>query len=81
MSGLPKAMDPHEITPDAARALLAVPATIGLYTVSGDTILAGIGRAGSRLQHRPNYVSLPDDEYFLTIGLNCEAMLVDSKTA
>jgi len=47
----------------------------------GETIVAGIGGYGVGLKHGPTYVSLPDDEDVLAIGLNRAVMLVDAKRA
>ena len=80
-ASVPKGTAPHEVTPDVARALLALPRTVGVHPVSGEPILAGIGRYGSWLKHGPTYVSLPDDEDVLTVGLNRAVMLVDTKSA
>ena len=80
-ASVPRGMDPHEITPDVTRALLALPRTVGRHPVSGERILAGIGRYGAWLKHGPACVSLPDDEDVLTIGLNRAVMLVDAKSA
>ena len=80
-ASVPRGMDLHEVTPDVARALLALPRTVGVHPVSGETILAGIGRYGAWLKHGPTYLSLPDDEDVLAIGLNRAVMLVDTKTA
>ena len=74
-------MEPHEITPDVARALLVLPRTVGVHPDTGKTILAGIGRYGSWLKHGANYVPLPDDEDMLAIGLNRAVALVDAKRA
>ena len=52
---VPRGMDPHEVTRDVARALLALPRTVGQHPVSGETILAGPGRYGARLNHGPTY--------------------------
>ena len=80
-ASVPRGMDPHDVTADVARALLALPRTVGVHPVSGETILAGIGRYGAWLKHGPTYVSLPDDEDVLAIGLNRAVMLVDTKSA
>ena len=78
---VPAGMEPHEITPDVARALLALPRTVGAHPDTGKTILAGIGRYGSWLKHGTSYVPLPDDEDVLAVGLNRAVALVDSKRA
>lgn len=41
---VPAAMAADEITPEIARALLALPRTVGLHPETGKRILAGVGR-------------------------------------
>ena len=76
---VPKGMDVHEVTLDVARALLALPRAVGVHPDSGKTILAGIGRYGAWLRHGRTYVSLPDDEDVLTVGLNRAIVLIAAK--
>ena len=78
---VPAGMEPHEITQNVARALLAMPRTVGVHPDTGKTILAGIGLYGSWLKHGTVYVPLPDDEDMLAIGLNRAVALVDAKRA
>ena len=78
---VPLGMETLEITPEVARALLALPRTVGVHPDTGKTILAGIGRYGPWLKHGAAYVSLPEDEDVLAIGLNRAVMLVDAKSA
>ena len=79
---VPSGKDAGEVKPDVARAaLLAVTHTAGVHAVSGEPILAGIGRYGAWLKRSPTYVSWPDDEDILAIGLNRAVMLADKKTA
>ena len=74
-------METLEITPQVARALLALPRTVGVHPDTGKTILAGIGRYGPWLKHGAAYVSLSEDEDVLAIGLNRAVVLVDAKSA
>ena len=76
---VPAGMEAHRITPEVARALLAMPRTVGTHPDTGKTILAGIGPYGSWLKHGTVYVPLPDDEDVLAIGLNRAVALVDAK--
>ena len=76
---VPEGMDPGEITLDVARQLLALPREVGVNPASGETILAGIGRYGPWLRHGKTFVSIPDDEDVLTIGLNRAVMLIAEK--
>ena len=78
---VPKGMAPQEITLDVARALLALPREVGIHPASGKMILAGIGRFGPWLRHGRTYVSIPNDDDVLTIGLNRAVMLVAEKEA
>ena len=78
---VPKSMDTQEITPEVARALLALPRTVGVHPDTGKTILAGIGLYGPWLKHGSAYLPLPDDDDVLTIGLNRAVALVDMKRA
>ena len=75
---VPMGMEAHEITPEVARALLALPRTVGVHPETGRTILAGIGRYGPWLKHGAAYVPLPEDEDVLAVGLNRAVMLVDT---
>ena len=76
---VPADMAADEITPEIARALLALPRTVGKHPDTGKRILAGIGRYGSWLKHGADYVGLPDDEDVLSVGLNRAVALVDVK--
>ena len=75
---VPMGMEAQEITPEVARALLALPRTVGTHPDTGKLILAGIGRYGPWLKHGAAYVPLPEDEDVLAIGLNRAVMLVDT---
>ncbi len=75
---VPMGMETDEITPEVARALLALPRTVGVHPETGRTILAGIGRYGPWLKHGAAYLPLPEDEDVLAIGLNRAVMLVDA---
>ena len=76
---VPKTMAPEEISLDVARALLALPREVGIHPASGKTILAGTGRFGPWLKHGRTYVSIPNDDDMLTIGLNRAVMLIAEK--
>ena len=76
---VPQGMGASEITLDVARRLLALPREVGVNPASGETILAGIGRYGPWLRHGETFVSIPDDEDVLTIGLNRAVMLIAEK--
>ena len=76
---VPASMEADEITPQVARALLALPRVVGVHPHTGKTIRAGIGRYGAWLKHGATYVPLPDDEDVLAVGLNRAVALVDAK--
>ena len=76
---VPASMEADEITPEVARALLALPRIVGVHPETGKTIRAGLGRYGAWLKHGANYVPLPDDEDVLTVGLNRAVALVDAR--
>ena len=76
---VPMGMETHEITPEVARALLALPRTVGVHPETGRTILAGIGRYGPWLKHGAAYLPLSEDEDVLAIGLNRAVVLVDAQ--
>ena len=48
---VPMGIEADEITPDPARALLALPRTVGTHPETGRAILAGVGRYGPWLKH------------------------------
>ena len=74
-------MEADEIAPEVARALLALPRTVGVHPQTGKTILAGLGRYGAWLKHGAIYVPPADDEDVLTVGLNRAVVLVDARIA
>ena len=76
---IPASMEADEITPELARALLALPRIVGVHPETGKTIRAGIGRYGAWLKHGATYVPLPDDEDVLPVGLNRAVALVDAR--
>ena len=76
---VPASMEADEITPELARALLALPRIVGVHPETGKTIRAGIGRYGAWLKHGATYVPLPDDEDVLAVGLNRAVALVDAR--
>ena len=75
---VPMGMEAHEITPEVASALLALPRTVGTHPETGKDILAGVGRYGPWLKHGAAYLPLPEDEDVLAVGLNRAVMLVDT---
>ncbi len=72
-------MEPRQIRPEVARAVLALPRTVGVRPDTGRTPIAGFGLYGSWLMHRASYVPLPDDEDVMVVGLNRAVALVDAR--
>ena len=56
---VPASMEADEITPELARALLALPRIVGVHPETGKTIRAGIGRYGAWLKHGAAYTPSP----------------------
>ena len=77
-ASVPGAMEPEEVTLDAALGLLALPREVGRHPVSGEPILAGLGRYGPWLRHAHLYAAVPDDDV-LSIGLNRAVHLITEK--
>lgn len=68
--GLPKGVNPANVTLEQALDLLALPRELGKHPDTGEMIEAGIGRYGPYLKHDGRFVSLPKDEDVLSVGLN-----------
>ena len=64
---VPDGMQLDDVTLDAALALLALPREVGVHPVSGERILAGIGRYGPWLRHGHIYAAIPEDDDVLTV--------------
>ena len=69
-SSLPRNMQVASIELEQALALLALPRDVGAHPENGEMITAGLGRYGPYLKYGGNYVSIPDDESVLTVGIN-----------
>ena len=70
---------PFQGTLDVARALLALPRTVGIDPSTGKPVTAGIGRYGPWVRHEGAYAAIPADEDVLTIGLNRAVTLLAEK--
>lgn len=68
--GLPKGVQPNDVTLESALSLLALPRDIGPHPETGDMIQAGIGRYGPFVKHGSDFRSLKGDDDVLTIGMN-----------
>ncbi len=68
--GLPKGLQPDDVTLDVAMNLLALPREVGTHPETGNKILAGIGRFGPYLKHGDTFKSLPAGDDVLAVGIN-----------
>ena len=67
---IPKKMDVANMNLEQGLGLLNLPREIGKHPESGVMISASIGRYGPYIKFGSAYVSIPDDDSVLTIGLN-----------
>jgi len=67
---LPRGLEPQDVTPEVARALIALPRTIGAHPESGEPVTAAIGRYGPYVKHGDDFRSLPDWRAAVTIDLD-----------
>src|SRR5690554_6447699 len=65
---LPPGVAPHDVTPEMALALIALPKTLGEHP-DGGTVDVGIGRFGPYVRHGRTYASLPKDAFVLDVTL------------
>ena len=56
-TGIPKFLDPEQITLEQALALLELPRRIGKHPETGKVVNAGVGRFGPYVQHDKKYAS------------------------
>jgi DNA topoisomerase-1 len=78
-SSLPKGLTPDDLTLEKAIALLSLPREVAKHPTSGESILAGIGRYGSYVQHGKTYANLGRDDDVLEIGANRAIDLIVAK--
>ncbi len=78
-SSIPKGTEPAAVDLDHAIKLLSLPREIARHPVSGDPILAGIGRFGPYVQHGKMYASLGRDDDVLEVGANRAIDLIVAK--
>jgi DNA topoisomerase I len=78
-SSLPRGLNADDVTLEKALKLLALPREVARHPTSGETILAGIGRYGSYVQHGKTYANLGRDDDVLEIGANRAIDLIIAK--
>ena len=78
-SSLPKGLAPASVDLDKALRLLALPREVAKHPVSGEPILANIGRYGPYVQHGRIYANLGRDDDVLEIGGNRAIDLIVAK--
>ena len=78
-ASVPKTIKPDEITLTQAIALLSLPREVAKHPISGDPIVAGIGRFGPYVQHAKTYANLTRDDDVLAIGANRAIDLIVEK--
>jgi DNA topoisomerase-1 len=66
---LPPGVAPHDVTPEMALALIALPKTLGEHP-EGGAVDVGIGRYGPYVRHGRTYASLPKDRFVLDVTLD-----------
>ncbi|KQT16540.1 DNA topoisomerase I [Methylobacterium sp. Leaf399] len=69
-SSLPKGLSPSAVDLAKALALLSLPREVARHPVSGEPILANLGRFGPYVQHGKMYANLGRDDDVLEIGAN-----------
>jgi DNA topoisomerase-1 len=79
---LPRGLEPQEVTPEVARALIALPRTVGVHPESGEPVTAAIGRYGPYVKHGDDFRSVPDWRAAVEIDLDgALALLAQPKAA
>lgn len=76
---LPPGVAPHDVTPEMAVALIALPTTIGEHP-EGGVVDVGIGRFGPYVRHGRTYASVPKDTFVLDVKLEQALDLLRKKT-
>ena len=78
-SSLPKGMTASDVDLARAIALLSLPREVAKHPVSGEPIVAGIGRFGAYVQHGKTYANLGRDDDVLEVGGNRAIDLIVAK--
>lgn len=67
--GLPKGVEPKDVTLELALKLLTLPRTLGAHPESGKDIKAGLGRFGPYVVHDGDFRSLKKEDDVITVEL------------
>jgi len=78
-TSIPKLINIDELNIDIALSLLQLPRDLGQPPGEDKSIYAGIGKFGPYLRYGTTYVSLPQDNTVITIGLNHANDLIQEK--
>ena len=78
-SGLPKDMQPADMTLDYALRLLSLPRIVGQHPETGDDITADLGRYGPYLKHGKQSASLETVDELFEIGVNRAVTVIAEK--
>ena len=77
--GLPKGMEPSEVTLDFALRLVSLPRTLGKDPESGEPVEAGLGRYGPFVRRAREYRNLPAFDRVFTVTLDEALTLLAQK--
>jgi DNA topoisomerase-1 len=75
---LPPGVEPHDVTPEMALELIALPKRLGEHP-EGGSVDVGIGRYGPYVKHKSTYASLPKDVFVLDVTLDTALELLKKK--
>ncbi len=67
---LPRGLEPDQVTPEKALALLSLPRTLGMHPERKEPVKAAIGRYGPYVSCDGDFRSLTKDDDVLTVGLD-----------
>jgi DNA topoisomerase-1 len=77
-ASLPKTVKVEDATLELALEAGALPRTLGTHPVTGEELIAAIGRFGPYIKHGAKFVSLKKDDNVYTITLERAIELVDN---
>jgi DNA topoisomerase-1 len=76
---VPRGVEPAEVGPEMAAALLSLPRELGTHPETGDKVEASIGRFGPYVRHGRTYASLGKEDDVLDVGLERALELLAKK--